>query len=123
MRPLRFKYGCRSRTRTYDILINSQTLYQLSYAAVMTILPNMIGAQGRFLKPKSWPQRSRPEGVSAFIPGPGRRDSAAVGRTSEIRPRVLTMHSRTRQSPSLTVLETIAPSLRPSQARPGGRTP
>jgi hypothetical protein len=28
------KSGCRNRTRTYDPLINSQLLYQLSYAAI-----------------------------------------------------------------------------------------
>lgn len=30
---LKVKPGCRSRTRTYDPLINSQLLYRLSYAA------------------------------------------------------------------------------------------
>ena len=35
--------GCRSRTRTYDPLINSQLLYRLSYAAVgPLILPSGI---------------------------------------------------------------------------------
>ena len=29
------KNGCRNKTRTYDPLINSQLLYQLSYAATM----------------------------------------------------------------------------------------
>lgn len=39
------KSGCRSRTRTYDPLINSQLLYLLSYAATRdTIIPLSIGA-------------------------------------------------------------------------------
>jgi hypothetical protein len=31
---LNLKYGCHNRTRTYDPLINSQLLYQLSYVAM-----------------------------------------------------------------------------------------
>jgi hypothetical protein len=42
---LNLKSGCRSRTRTYDPLINSQLLYLLSYAATRdTIIPLSIGA-------------------------------------------------------------------------------
>ena len=41
-------YGCRNRTRTYDPLINSQLLYQLSYAAVLSIGIYLIfGCSGR----------------------------------------------------------------------------
>ena len=42
---LNLKSGCRSRTRTYDPLINSQLLYLLSYAATRdTMIPLSIGA-------------------------------------------------------------------------------
>ncbi len=44
-RLLNLESGCRSRTRTYDPLINSQLLYLLSYAATRdTIIPLSIGA-------------------------------------------------------------------------------
>lgn len=95
------KNGCRSRTRTYDPLINSQLLYRLSYAATLrpTIILGVVrrGQEGKTLQSRVRRCRGR-SANSGHSPPPActseRTHAAAVPPECSLRERVAPARER-----------------------------